>query len=109
VLGAQHAQIPYSRTISLKYDGGSLWLHVEIPMTLKGLDMTPQFLREEAIRFRGMAVTVDREASKLRLLTMAKDFESRAKAADDLTEPNLGEAIKGNTSRRIVKELNEAG
>ena len=71
--------------------------------------MTPQFLREEAIRFRGMAVTVDREASKLRLLTMANDYESRAKAADALTEPNLGEAIKANTGRRIVKEQNEAG
>lgn len=78
-------------------------------MTLKGLDMTPQFLREEAIRFRGMAVTVDREASKLRLLTMANDYKSRAKAADALTEPNLGEAIKANTGRRIVKEQSEAG
>jgi hypothetical protein len=78
-------------------------------MTLKGLDMTPQFLREEAIRFRGMAVTVDREASKLRLLTMANDYESRAKAADELTEPNLGGAIKANTGRRIVKEQSEAG
>ena len=78
-------------------------------MTLKGLDMTPQFLREEAIRFRGMAVTVDREASKLRLLTMENDYESRAKAADALTEPNLGEAIKANTGRRIVKEQSEAG
>ena len=78
-------------------------------MTLKGLDMTPQFLREEAIRFRGMAVTVDREASKLRLLTMANDYEFRAKAADALTEPNLGEAIKANTGRRIVKEQSEAG
>jgi hypothetical protein len=42
-------------------------------------------------------------------LWMANDYGSRAKAADDLTEPNLGEAIKGNTSRRIVEELNEAG
>ena len=87
----------------------SLWLYIEIPITLKGLDMTPQFLREEAMRFRGMAVTVDREASKLRLLTMANDYESRAKVADELTEPNLGEVIKGNTGGRIVKELNEAG
>ena len=80
VLDAQHAQIPYSPTISLKYDRAS-GLHVEIPMTLKGLDLTPQFLREEAIRFRGMAVTVDREASKLRLLTMANDYEFSGKGS----------------------------
>jgi hypothetical protein len=71
--------------------------------------MTPRFLREEATRFRGMAVTVDREASKLRLLMMAEDFESRPMAADQLTEPNLGEAIKNTTNRRIVRESNEAG
>ena len=46
--------------------------------------MTPQFLREEASRFRGMAETVEREASKLRLLKMAADYEQRAKAADEL-------------------------
>ena len=40
---------------------------------------------------------------------MANDYESRAKAADALTEPNLGEAIKANTGRRIVKEQSEAG
>lgn len=54
--------------------------------------MTPKFLREEAARFRGMAETVDREASKLRFLTMATDFEARAKAADELIVPTLGEA-----------------
>jgi hypothetical protein len=57
--------------------------------------MTPQFLREEAARFRGMAETVDRQASKLRLLAMADDFEYRAKAAAELPEPKLAEAIKG--------------
>jgi hypothetical protein len=43
--------------------------------------MTPQFLREEAARFRGMAETVEREASKVRLLKMATDYEARAAAA----------------------------
>lgn len=36
--------------------------------------MTPKFLREEAARFRGMAETVDRDASRLRLLAMAADY-----------------------------------
>jgi hypothetical protein len=46
--------------------------------------MTPKFLRSEAARFREMAEAVtDREASKQRLLNMAIDYESRAKAADD--------------------------
>ncbi len=43
--------------------------------------MTPKFLREEAARFRDMAEVADREASKLRYLTMATDFEARAEAA----------------------------
>jgi hypothetical protein len=46
--------------------------------------MTPKFLRAEAARFREMAEGVtDREASRQRLLNMANDYESRAKAADD--------------------------
>ena len=46
--------------------------------------MTPKFLRAEAARFREMAEGVtDREASRQRLLNMATDYESRAKAADD--------------------------
>ncbi len=44
--------------------------------------MTPKFLREEAARFRGMAEDQTREASKLRLLAMAADYEARATAAD---------------------------
>jgi hypothetical protein len=44
--------------------------------------MTPKFLREEADRFRGMAETTEREASKQRFLAMAADFEARADAAD---------------------------
>jgi hypothetical protein len=51
--------------------------------TLKGLAMTPQFLRSEAARFREMAESVtDREASRQRLLGMALDYEARAAAAD---------------------------
>lgn len=46
--------------------------------------MTPKFLREEAARFRGMADEHTREASKLRLLGMAADYEARATKADGL-------------------------
>jgi len=50
--------------------------------------MTPQFLRHEAARFRGMAEDADREATKVRLLAMAADYEARAGIDDELTEPN---------------------
>jgi hypothetical protein len=43
--------------------------------------MTPKFLRAEAARFREMAETTDRAASRQRLLGMASDYESRADAA----------------------------
>ena len=49
---------------------------------LKERQMTPKFLREEATRFRGMADEHTREASKLRLMAMAADYEARATAAD---------------------------
>jgi hypothetical protein len=51
-----------------------------------------------------MADTADREASKLRLLSMAADYDARAKAADELTKPNMSEAVK----RKIAKEADEA-
>ena len=51
--------------------------------------MTPKFLREEAVRFRGMADTVEREASRQRLLAMAIDYEAKAKAADEIPEPRV--------------------
>jgi hypothetical protein len=70
--------------------------------------MTPKFLREEAARFRGMAGKADREASKLRLLVMAIDFESRATAADELTDPKPDEAIKVKVNKKIANELNRA-
>jgi hypothetical protein len=45
--------------------------------------MTPQFLRAEAARFREMAESADREASRARLLGMATDCEARAAAAPE--------------------------
>jgi hypothetical protein len=76
-----------------------------------------------------MADDTDRDATKLRFLAMAADYEARAKAADesiepspreianeltepilaetidDVPEPQLEEAIKIEPVRRIVKEL----
>jgi hypothetical protein len=49
--------------------------------------MTPQFLRSEAARFREMAESVDREASRQRLLAMAVDYEERAAEADKNQPP----------------------
>jgi hypothetical protein len=79
--------------------------------------MTPQFLRQEAARFRGMADTVDREASKQRLLKMAIDYDAQAKAAEEpaeqpaavdaQAEPAVAEAIKVKATRKIAKELKE--
>jgi hypothetical protein len=65
--------------------------------------MSPEFLREEAARFRGMAGTADREASKLRLLTMAADFEARAKIADNLMEPAVKAGVEVKARKKIVK------
>ncbi len=56
--------------------------------------MTPQFLRAEAARFRGMAEVTEREASKQRLLAMALDYESKAETADGLAEPQPADPIK---------------
>ena len=64
-------------------------------MTLKGLTMTPQFLRAEAARFREMADAVtDREASRQRLLNMAIDYESRANAADEAQPPGRKNTLR---------------
>jgi hypothetical protein len=70
--------------------------------------MTPKFLRQEAARFRDMADTADREASKLRLLSMAADYDARAKAAAELTKPSMGEAVKSSIDGKIAKEADEA-
>jgi hypothetical protein len=61
------------------------------PTILKGSTMNARFLRDEAARFRGMAEDAEREATKLRLLSMAADYEARAGVAKELTEPDLGE------------------
>ena len=50
--------------------------------------MISRFLRDEAARFRGMAETADREATKLRYLEMAADFDVRANAAEKMTAPS---------------------
>jgi hypothetical protein len=64
--------------------------------------MTPKFLREEAARFRGMAETSDREASKQRFLAMAVDFETRANAADEVTNPAPEPVVTVRASRKIT-------
>ena len=51
--------------------------------------MNRRFLRDEAARFRGMVDDTDREATKLRLLAMAADYDARANDAEDLAGPNL--------------------
>jgi hypothetical protein len=67
--------------------------------------MTPKFLRAEAARFRDMADTADRQASKRRYLTMATDFETRAKAADESTKRNTADQTKaGETIAREPRE-----
>jgi hypothetical protein len=65
------------------------WLGIgRFSTILKGLTMNARFLRDEATRFRGMAEDADREATKLRLLAMAADYEARAGIDNELTEPN---------------------
>jgi hypothetical protein len=85
--------------------------------------MHHRFLSEEAARFRGMAADAEREATKVRLLAMASDYESRARIAGDptetaeiVTEPNQaeatevlvqpggGEAIEPRIRRKIARE-----
>ena len=65
--------------------------------------MTPEFLREEAARFRGMAETIDREASKLRLLAMAADYEAKAEAV----VKQSGQAIKAKAGKKTAAEPDE--
>jgi hypothetical protein len=81
--------------------------------------MNARFLRDEAARFRGMAADTDREASKVRLLVMAADYEARAEVARELVgppldaeikvlvEPSLGEPMKGEPVRKITLGLKE--
>ena len=55
--------------------------------------MDARVLRDEAARFRGMADDSDREATKLRLLAMAADYEARAVAAGGLAPPSAAGTI----------------
>jgi uncharacterized protein with PhoU and TrkA domain len=73
-------------------------------MNQRGLAMNPKFLREEAARFRGMAETQDREASKQRYLAMAADYESKAEAANELTKASSAGVTIPNVVKKIAKE-----
>jgi len=53
-------------------------------------EMDVRFLRDEAARFRQMAGTADREATKLRLLAMAADYAARAGTAGEPADPHSG-------------------
>ena len=70
---------------------------------LKERQMTPKFLREEATRFRGMADEHTREASKLRLMAMAADYEARATATDGfVVAPPLEDAAPAEAEEAVV-------
>jgi hypothetical protein len=88
--------------------------------------MNARFLRDEAARFRGMAETTDRLATKERFLAMAADYEARAEIAKGvelktnetvepslgepttgLADPSLGETLKVEPVRQIAKSLKE--
>ncbi|MGD0430804.1 MAG: hypothetical protein ABSA58_06905 [Acetobacteraceae bacterium] len=74
--------------------------------------MTSRFLREEAARFRGMAETADREATKLRFLAMAADYDVRAKIAEEMTDPSSTEhdtELPGPKLDEASKEAAEPG
>jgi hypothetical protein len=60
--------------------------------------MNARFLRDEAARFRGMAETTDRVATRERFLAIAIDYEARAEIANELREPNSGEDDKAMTA-----------
>jgi hypothetical protein len=67
--------------------------------------MHPNFLREEAARFRGMAETQDREASKQRLLKMAADYEAKADAGG--SELAASKSTEASSGKGIAKEPDE--
>ena len=52
-----------------------------------------------------MAETQDREASKLRLLKMAADYEGKAEAVDGLTEASSAKA----TGAKVIKKIDAEG
>jgi hypothetical protein len=86
-----HPHIPYFSHLSAN-SAQPLWPPLGIPTILKGWTMNARFLRDEAARFRGMAVDADREATRVRFLAMAADYEARAGIANESGEPNSGEA-----------------
>ena len=64
--------------------------------------MTPKFLREEAARFRGMAEEQTRDASRLRLLGMAADYEARATAADGIV---VAAPVEATVLAEVIEEV----
>jgi hypothetical protein len=68
-----------------------------------------------------MAETTDREATKLRFLAMAADYDARAKVAEEMTEPSsteddtdtprptLGEAAKESVEPSPVQAIKPGG
>ncbi len=66
--------------------------------------MTPQFLRHEAARFRGMAEDSDRAATKERFLAMAADYEARAGAANEITSPDADPEIANEAAEPAMDE-----
>ena len=83
--------------------------------------MNARFLRDEAARFRTMAADTDHEASKLRRLATADDYEARAVAADGqakpppvdetadvLTEPTEGEVTNRQVGIKLTLGLGTA-
>jgi len=69
--------------------------------------MNPKFLRDEAARFRGMAEEAERDATKLRLLAMAADYERRASVADEMAEPMPAEAVDEPTESKSEETIPE--
>lgn len=66
--------------------------------------MTPRFLREQATHLRGMAAEARLETLRLRLLTLAEDYEALAKAAENSTADEIMLRVTSN----VAKEVKEA-
>ena len=71
--------------------------------------MTPQFLRSEAARFREMAESTEREASRQRLLNMAADYETRAAAADKIASPPPPPSAPAEPEQQAEAEVEAEG
>lgn len=66
--------------------------------------MTPKFLREQARHLRGMAEVTDLKTSKVKLLTLAEDYEALAKAAEKSTAHEMMVGAGNN----VAEEVREA-